>query len=47
MKMNITDIITYLEEEFGDGFDDYINEKVKIIIELLNEIKYGEENDIW
>lgn len=47
MKMNITDIIAYLEKEFGDGFDDYINEKVKIIIELLNEIKYDEENDIW
>ena len=45
--MNIEDIITYLEKEFGDGFDDYVNEKVKIIIELLNEIKHDEENNIW
>ncbi len=46
-KMSIEGIIAQLKENFGNSFDDYTNENVKIIIGLLNEIKYDEENDIW
>ena len=45
--MGIEEMIAQLKKNFDNSFDDYTNEKVKIIIGLLNEIKYDEENDIW